>query len=619
MTENTTKQNSKINCKACYEPIDALALVCPNCQTRQKQTRLMKVKEIGKWFAGTLTLISLVLGVNTLNNMYADWRGQQRVTYELINSAGMLTNTDSYREAWQLINQARELNPGSASVQRAQAKLSMVWLRNMVILKDETYSQFVDPMVPILARELIQANSTEAATIKAHLGWIYFLKEIDRKLLHQDKDSIQVVTQLFEEALADDVDNFWARVMWAYVIIYADADVDETVKHLNHALDSVLRQHGQKSEEYTWVRDFQWRTLKLRLVGGRPTTEENEAKLREKLLRIVNAMRINKESRPGKGNSNLIFDNYGRRMRGENVDHLLDVLPAQEHLKTFEWLFDEKEFQAYVNKNYLYQYKYIYARLLGNNGYANKASPLLDELAKININEEMDVRVDAAIEQLSGIKTERALAREARQYIRDEIPENADLWQFHADTLMNFEPGIISTNIKSAFEFFGEPKQPEINTKQKETYQLFKKARQRVKEWLDEKNIEVKKYGYSSNYSLSSEENAHDNYYTIWQLLGLYAFTTKQTDEAIAEWSDLYKLMKLVPTSLLIQLSKAYNKRADQTQNAQDKKSALNYLAEYIDAKVRYGGALTFDRVKNDPIFTSLHSNEIYIQLMQGR
>jgi hypothetical protein len=45
--------------------------------------------------------------------------------------------------------------------------------------------------------------------------------------------------------------------------------------------------------------------------------------------------------------------------------------------------------------------------------------------------------------------------------------------------------------------------------------------------------------------------DAQYNYYAIWQLQGLYAFATQRTDEAIAQWSDLYKLMKPVPVSLL--------------------------------------------------------------------
>ena len=619
MTDNAQKQNAKIPCIACCEPIDAQASVCPMCRTPQKPSRLTQLKDIGKWFAGALTLISLVLGVNTLNNMYAEWRGQQRVTDELVNAAGMLTNAGNYREAWQLITQAREMDPGSANVQKAQATLSMAWLRNMILLKDETYSQFVDPMVPVLARELMNANSSKAATIKAHLGWIRFLQEQDRQLLHADVDSIKVVDRLFEEALTDDADNYWAHAMWAYVIMYVDADVDKSVKHLSRALDLVLRQHGRKSEAYSWVRGFQWRTLTLRLVGSRGTSEENEAKLREALLRLVNVMRINQEPRPNKRKENIIFTNYGRRMRGENVEQLLSALPPQEHLKTFQWLFDEKEYQAYVNKSYNYQYHYIYARLLENAGLNAEAIPVLKELAEIEINDEMDIAVDAAIERLSGIKTARATAREARQYIRDEIPMNADLWQFHADTLMNFTPDIMSSNIKSALEFFNDPNRAEIHAKPNETYELLKKARQRVKDWIDEKSIELQQYGYTASYSASSEENAHDNYYAIWQLQGLYAFTTQRTDEAIAQWSDLYKLIKPVPVSLLLQLSKAHNKRADQTHNTSDKKSALNYLAEYMNAKVKYGGALTFDHVKSDPALASLHTNTTYLQLMQGR
>jgi len=608
---NTLPPNPKniTPCKACCEPIDTLASVCPICQTRQKQTYLMQLKEIVKWFAGGLTLISLVIGVATLNNMYSSWQGEQRIIEETVISANMLIASNDFRQAWKLLSQSSKLNPGSVVVQKAQAQLSLVWLRNMFILENETYSQLVEPMVTILARELVDAKPKDASVIKAHLGWIRFLQEKDRKLLQPDKNSIQIVNQLLQNALSDDTDNYFARTMLAYVNMYVDIDVKKSVQHLGFALESVLRQHGAKHEDYEWVREYQWRILTLRLKGNRGTNDENEAMLRTELLRVVNSIRSNQEPHPSKIQSKFVFDNYWRSMGDKNIETLLHALPAQEHLKTFEWLFDKEDNQREGSTSFHFTYNYVHARLLENSGFRERALLLFEQLAENHINKRLDMGVDEAIQRLSGQQSKRAQARNQRQNIKDEPPKNVGLWTFHADTLMDFEPTTIAADIKSAFEFFDDPNREEVINRQEETYVLFINAHNRVKEWLEDKNRAETKY----------EDNAFENYYHIWQLLGTYALKNKQPDKAIAELSDLYKLMKPIPVSLILQLSKAYNVRFDQRKNEQDKISALKYLAEYVDAKVKYGGALQFDAVKNDAQLASLRSNETYKRLLLGR
>jgi len=616
MTEPSSKLKKIKNCNACCEPIPADASVCPVCHTTLQKTPLAKLKDTAKWFAGALTLSSLVLGVISLNNIYSNWSAQFDEIQEIVSAADLLTTTGNYREAWQLLDRARKINPSGTNVQKSQANLSMVWSRNMGLLKGEKYSQFVDPMVPVLARELMHASAEKAATIKAHLSWIRYLQEKDRELQQPDADTINVVYKLFSDAIKDDKNNVWANALLAYVIVDADSDIKKAEQHLDFVIQALAKKYGRNSAQYNWMRKFQWRALTQRLAG-RDSGDDKRLAQKKEYLRVTNDMRLNNEEHPDKKFENLIYGNYGNSITGFMVDELFDALPPREHLQTFEWLFDKTQYQQ--DKYQANNFNYVYARLLEMSGQTRQALTLYSDLANQNVREKFDKLVDAGIERITGRKTERELARLARRYSNDNIPENADLWKFHADTLLNFDPQWESKNLQAALEFFNNTRRQEILARQEETYQMLNKARDRIKDWLEIKNEQVKNYGYLSSYSKVSEDIAYGNYYAIWDLLGQYALVTRHLDAAIAEWSEVSKRMKPVPPSIFLNLTKAYNVRADHSNNSKDKKSALVNLKKYVTTKVRYGGALNFENVKNEPLLASLRKNAAYSRIMRGR
>lgn len=614
-----TEQPKQIRCVACGSPIAPQANRCPVCRSKQRPSVLDQLKKTSKWIAGILTLASLLLGVNTLHNLYRDWQDKQLLVEETITSALTLKDFGDYRASWQMLQQTRQSNPGSRRLQKALADISLIWLQDIKTLNDETYSQFVDPMIPILARELVHADTTYSSYLRAHLAWSWFLQELDRRLLNPDPDSIEIVTRTLQHALQEDPNNYFAHAYWAFVVMYDNADIQVSLEHLNQAVTLAKNQHSIHSKEFAWMRAFQWRVLSLRLTGPRGTSDEKEVQLAVEMLRVANQMRINNEARPGARIVNLLFNNYGHRHSGGNVESLASAIPTDQHLQTFDWLFAQGDFESSINTSFLRHYQYIRARLLELNNKPQQALSILRPLAQLDINQELNTRIDNAIYRLSGSKTARAKAREARQYINDPIPADVDLWQFHHDTLLNFEPDILGGNIKDALAYFNNPQQTELLDALAKTYKMLRQVKHRVRQWIETKNQEVKQFGYSSSYSKSSEDNAYENLYAIWELVGLYALLTGHFEQAVAELTDLSKTLNPVAPTIYYHLAQAQAKLSEDSSSNEQRQLALSYLTQYIQSKVRYGGALNFDDVKSDELLASIRTSKQYRLIMRGR
>ena len=60
-------------CKACRKPIKPNAKLCPYCHSRQTDTPWHKISVLLQWSAGAVTMVSLIVALNTLTNFYAGW------------------------------------------------------------------------------------------------------------------------------------------------------------------------------------------------------------------------------------------------------------------------------------------------------------------------------------------------------------------------------------------------------------------------------------------------------------------------------------------------------------------------------------------------------------------
>ena len=70
---------------------------------------------------------------------------------------------------------------GTPGVEAARGDCAMQWLRELAVGKDETFSQVVDRLLPVLTQGIAAATGPRLADLHAHIGWAEFLRERDGK------------------------------------------------------------------------------------------------------------------------------------------------------------------------------------------------------------------------------------------------------------------------------------------------------------------------------------------------------------------------------------------------------------------------------------------------------
>jgi hypothetical protein len=312
------------------------------------------------------------------------------------------------------------------------------------------------------------------------------------------------------------------------------------------------------------------------------------------------------------------------------MDPLLDSLPAQEHLKTYSWIFSQKYTDQEKNVQPDVQALYIYARLLEAAGESQAALVKYQQLYDdTRLSDLLTIKTDDAIERLTGQKTKRALQRLERKYVSDPIPVNVNLTEFHAQTLLNFDPVNPGENLEQALDYYLENTALRNKDDAAKQIDVLKQSRDRLRKWLDVKRAEVKRLGYTKGYSKTVESNAYRQYYHIWELLGFYLVEAQFPDEAISELSQLKGQVSVVSDNVYFQLARAHCQRLELNNDKSQKKltnqqrldveQALLNLENYIDAKLRYGGALNWLEVKKDPYLGTVRVTRRFKELFAGR
>lgn len=276
----------------------------------------------------------------------------------LFRQAKIQQDTGHYEEAWKLLEQARSKAPDNAGVDENAAKLAMAWLDNAGYTEGKgSYTAIVDTVLPALSRCSVSPDKVYAADCLAHMGWSDFLKS-------REGSGGLDPEQFYQRALALDPDNVYAHAFWGHWLIVNGNHLAEAQRHFIEALKS-----GRKRRI---VREFQLAALQW--VG----TDEN----RIELIRACNEMRKENDSLPVELRSRLISHIYfmGRDGILAKFDQ---ILPAEEHLATFQWLI-----QGIDSTESLYQTfflarlreavgdcksaQYLYASLLGSDMLSGK-------------------------------------------------------------------------------------------------------------------------------------------------------------------------------------------------------------------------------------------------------
>ena len=237
------------HCVACLEPLREGAQRCPHCQAAQRPQRWQVIGNALKWIGGVTALLSLFLLAQQVNNVVSTWTDRQESVAALIMASDLQANAGDYAGAWGLLDQALTLEPGSTQVQAHRVDLAMLWVRNISITGDQTFSEIVNPLLPSLYLGAVRSDSSERADALAHIGWSNALRT-------RDGVSRLEIDEQFDAALMDDPDNVFAHtwqatwlLMRANDVDYNKSKIDLARAHFDAALDT-----GQRRQ---WIRSMQ--------------------------------------------------------------------------------------------------------------------------------------------------------------------------------------------------------------------------------------------------------------------------------------------------------------------------------------------------------------------------
>lgn len=223
-----------------------------------------------------------------------------------------------YSSAWQTLDKAAQLVPGSPKVQETQQRLAMAWLENIHVQENQKFSDVTQKVEPILTRAVAAAKpGREQADLRAHIGWAYFLESRDGRFGLDPAGP-------YREAIAEDPNNPYAEAMWGHSILWGHCyQVKEAEPHFAAAMAS--------QREGDFVRHLELSSLM------NCNTEEAD----QEVIRVANAMR--KEQRTiDQGERSRILGLYYFELAHEapTSSAFINAVPPAEHVATFHWLFD---------------------------------------------------------------------------------------------------------------------------------------------------------------------------------------------------------------------------------------------------------------------------------------
>jgi tetratricopeptide (TPR) repeat protein len=333
-------------------------------------------------------------------------------------------------------------------------------------------------------------------------------------------------------------------------------------------------------------------------------------------------MRLNNEPIPEQRIAQEIIQGYGGNPNlGKYLDDVMTVIPIDQHLQTLEWLGRNMD----GDRNAVYQY--VLARLneaLGNN---KDALQIYLQLSGQKYSNPTTVRlIDDGLRRVS-IKPLPKL-KPNREYEDDPLPTVDELWEFHKDTLLNFNFYNAPHNVQQAFDYFSlSNTRLEYKERYGELIAILDKARDRIKEQLDKAKLEPTLVHDKRKITKNMMHTAAKNLWEIWQKIGEFALAQQDYDKAISEFTDLAKLKSTVDREIWYELTTAYSLRAVSDNTAvisskrkeNDLDEALVYLKKYAALSLSQGTAIDWKSINNDKNLAALHAHKEYKKIAQGR
>jgi hypothetical protein len=302
---------------------------------RTKPSRASGRKESGrlerilKFFGAATAVLSLGGAIYGLGNFLHGVMQDRSAVADLIVIARNQQHREQYREAWATLAQASGIEQTSRLVidrralQQAKEDLAMAWLRNVRIGEAESFTAIAAMVEPVLDRGQGSAGPHRKADLLAHLGWAAFLR------FREQGVGPDVPERMYRNAIAVDPANPYANAMLGHWLMWQDHDVETARAYFATALDS-----GRAPE---FVRGLQLAALQ----------NANSAEAGLEQIRVANEMRKADRSSLSVDRSDLwdVYHSFFRADAGEYaLQRILSVVPPEEHLRTFHWLFDQAGF-----------------------------------------------------------------------------------------------------------------------------------------------------------------------------------------------------------------------------------------------------------------------------------
>lgn len=275
-----------------------------------------------------------VLGLALAAALGAAWWVQeqrQRAAAELVRrvgeavSIGKLCTQGDPAEPFAQLGRLAAAPDAPAAVKQAHEDCAMHWLRLARPGPDRSFAQFVEPLKPVLVKALSAPPQSlpgpRAADLRAHLGWADAMRWKDLRDPGIDP------TGLYREALQQDPGNVYAHALWAHWLLRnrfaSQGDVDEALKHFEAALAA--------RRDLPFVRTLQLGAMLGTDPFGKP------------LVQVLNQMRLNQEPLSDTVRQRAWSYHYQHAWREGVSVNVLQALPPDQGLATFEWLFTAPE------------------------------------------------------------------------------------------------------------------------------------------------------------------------------------------------------------------------------------------------------------------------------------
>lgn len=256
---------------------------------------------------------------------------RQRAAAELVRRVGeavslaQLCTQGDPAEPFAQLGRLTDAPDAPAAVKQALEDCAMHWLRLARPGPDRTFAQFTEPLKPVLVKALSvppqSLSGPRAADLRAHLGWADAMRWKDIQDPGIDP------TGLYRDALQQDPGNVYAHALWAHWLLRnrfaPQAQVDEALKHFEAAVAA--------KRDLPFVRRMQLGALLGTDPFGKP------------LVQVLNQMRLNREPLTDNVRQRAWSYHYQHAWREGVSVNVLQALPPDQGLATYEWLFAEPE------------------------------------------------------------------------------------------------------------------------------------------------------------------------------------------------------------------------------------------------------------------------------------